>query len=458
MMTEGIKKLDGNFDQEEFFKNGFDVSLRNLLETEIFKRSFCVHSSPVLVKARMTLPFKFKIGSNEYQTRSARGPRTVRFNVNPEVWAGCVQIVDPEIVNICKFYFDDFLNSLMNGLQFIDLAYLRIVSVSVHRDTVYESLFYDSATDLVLYVTAEIELFFLVKLLLPGSADFFLNNFKSTLVNLPYTFIHDYQSGIYRFENGHLVILRGDSLELPWQVSNDWQNHFLHFYVAKKLIPVKDFVGTNELGHSANEFKHHYFCLTDPRGADNLAVHFNQINTKYVEDGFYPGLNRVTIEHEQDLFEVSRSEAVTGFCEPRYLVRGFYDDEPLSAEVLINLIRFYLYYTGTAFRVLPGSTFSLLGFRDFVRARIMRDPKSLDPVVYEGGTVKGPFKICRLVPYVQMKSVPLEMIEMVRENLPLDHARYFSNHTLSQLIAAHGGEAVKLIISRPTDYVWCLEY
>ena len=222
-MMEEVKKLNGNFDQEEFFKNGFDASLRNLLETEIFKRSFCVHASPFLIKSRLTMPFKFTLGPNKYETCSFHSHVDfIEFNLSRDLYQDPVNLNSPEMLNIYKFYVDDALRSTMNGLLFVDLSYLRINSIAACRDEVYAPLFYDD-TKVMIYVTAEIELFFLVKLLLPGSANFFLGNLKAGFGEWWSAILHEWGCCKYTFEEGRLVDYPGvksngksGGAALPW--------------------------------------------------------------------------------------------------------------------------------------------------------------------------------------------------------------------------------------------------
>jgi len=456
---------NGNkFDVEEFFKNSFDSSLRYLLETRFFYTFSQWHSSPFLVTGKLTLGFKLNKGLNKYYLRNTtRNWEFREFNFDPEEYKDQVQIENHEIIDYCTAKADECIAGFLNSSRFIDLSYLRIKNVLVFRDAVVDNLAFDDFKN-NFYITIDFDLFLMVRLLLSGSADYFLNGLKEGFIQW-FPVLHQFNSYKYTFVNEKLVPSPSASFEndsgrgpqLPWCSSNDWRTHFLHFYVPEKLIPVKDFIGTNRINISVDDFINDYYKLIDLR-LTALTEDDLSINTKYLTQGWYTGLRQLTREPENDESEVRRSEQVTGFCEPRYLIRGFYDHEFFSAGMLINLMKYYLYFSGTAFKISTRSTFSFMSFKEFVKARIIKSTKDIMQLtVYEGGTAKGPFKVCRLVPYVQMKGVLLDIVEEVRNWFPIRFPFLIKSHDLNQLIAEYSDEAIKLIMSNPKDYVWCIE-
>jgi hypothetical protein len=494
------KKLRGFENKiDDFFKQAFDKHLLNLIESAIIDLANKRHLTPFLFSVSFNLPICYT------DLETCEKFLGEGFKLDQKLVSNVAQklIIDDEnLIFLTNLACSRIIASSLNSLKFIELVYFNIKKQTVFNDVQMRTVKTQFLNQrIAFWVNFDVDFFILVKLLIPGSANYFLTAFKRDFfgfmpnlsapvyrfVNIPCAIVNetslvvlgskfDYNSLLANIDMTNFSTMSNPSIfelevlpdiveipneakikfSFPWRSGNAWKNQFFYFFYPEKVMPVMDFSGLNAIEETLEGVIHSYYQLNAFRTSPDMFLpHFN---TKNIKKGLIrDSLGDIRIIPNNDWAEELTIDATSRLPASRYLINGFYNDEPLSPFVLINLIRYEFYFNSFAVDLRTKSFFSIFDFKTFIRARVVPDAQqAMQPTVYEAGTTRGVFCVKTLVPVSDLKLKLVRVLNRIRNDYPLEFPMFLNPCDLDRLVSEYGDIVVSMILDNPTEYVWCI--
>lgn len=492
-----MEQIKNNIDT--FYKQAFDKHLTALIESAIIDLANKRHLTPFLFSLNCNFPISYEALESCGKYKFGE-----EFILDRELIATQTLIIkDDTLAFLADMVCSQIIAESLNSLKFIEAVYINVRKQTLFTDIqmrAIETRFINAET--AFWVNFEIDFFILAKLLISNSANYFITAFKRDflsrgsnaampmyrLVNIPCAIVDnnsliilnakfDFNSILANIDMTNFATIDNPSifelgfipeaskipvdskirLDFPWRLGNTWKSQSLYFFYPKKVMPVKDFSGLNAITMRLEDVINGYFDLCVFRSLSDLGL--PNLNSKNMKAGvFKDSLADIRLVENNDGIEELLIESISQLPASRYLVTGFYDWEPLSPLMLINLIRYKFYDNSMAVDLRTKSFLSVFDFKAFIRGRLMLDAKQvMEPTVYQSGTTQGRFSVKILIPAFDLKRRLVQTIDNIRQSHLFHFSVFLNPYDLDRLVSEHGETAISMILDNPSEYVWCIE-